>query len=139
MNRYVWERRRSMPTCRSFPDAANRKEYVYKRSTGKVAINSDSLSLLRAAADISSRERERKTREQKPRFRMPRPVGGSALSLFSPRLPVARLPSSPSISPHGSLFSGLASLFLFPSLPFFFPLDARMRAVRFIQMRESAE
>jgi len=52
-----------MPTlCRSFPSAANRKEYVYQRSplpTRKVAINSDSLSPRRVATDILSRGGEK--------------------------------------------------------------------------------
>lgn len=118
--------------CRSFPGAANRKEYVYKRSTGKVAINSDSLSLRRA--DTSSRERGK----------------GASRSYDSechgqwedrhcpPFLRVFLLPAY-----HLLLRSLLAAPFSLAwfSLSLFlsFPLDVQMRAVRFIQMCESGE
>lgn len=72
-----------------FPPAGRQKGVRLQRSTGKAAINSNSslfLSLfffydrLRMYVSTYTRNRER----QKLRIRMPRQVGGSAVSLFSP-------------------------------------------------------
>lgn len=84
------------------------------------------------------RNRER----QKLRVRMPRQVGGSAVSLFSPCffLLAFHLPSISRVSlPFLPVLLVLCiSLpFLSPSLSIFLSIYTRMCTVRFIQMRES--